>query len=139
MKKISAIVVVALALVAAIVPQFLECAAQGKAMTMAGGMTAPMKCFWTALGEVAVGLPLGMLGIAMFTQQRKPTWRVLSILGVVLGAAVALLPVVVGVCANPSMLCNMVMKPLLILTGVVIAAVSAANLVTNERMKISPA
>jgi hypothetical protein len=132
MKKITGIVVVALALVAAIAPQLLDCAAHGRVMTIMG-VTAPMKCYWTALGEVAVGLPLGMLGVAMFTQQRKSTGRILNILGILLGGTVALLPVVVGVCANADMLCNMVMKPLLILSGIVIAAVSAANLVNNER------
>jgi hypothetical protein len=132
MKKISAIVVVALALVAAIAPQLLDCAAHGKVMTMMG-VTAPMKCYWTALGEVAVGLPLGMVGVAMFTQQRKQTWRALSVLGILLGAAMTLLPIVVGVCGNADMLCNMVMKPLLILSGLVIMAISIANLVNNER------
>ena len=132
MKKIVAGVVVALALVAAIAPQLLDCAAHGKVMTMMG-VSSPMKCFWTALGEIGVGLPLGMVGISMFTQQRKQTWRILSVLGILLGAGMTLMPVVVGVCANPDMLCNMVMKPLLILSGLVIMGVSIAGLVNNER------
>jgi len=43
------------------------------------------------------------------------------------------LAAVIGVCANADMLCNSVMKPALILTGVVIVAASLISVVVSER------
>jgi len=51
------IALVALALGTAIVPQFTDCASQGKAITLANGKTVEMKCHWTARAEIAVGRP----------------------------------------------------------------------------------
>jgi hypothetical protein len=49
------------------------------------------------------------------------------------GALVILLPTtLIGVCANPDMLCSMVMRPALILAGILIIAASAAGLLGSR-------
>ncbi len=131
MKVLSVVVVVA-ALVAGILPQFTDCQSQGMAIQLANGKTVPMKCHWTAQGEIALAVPLVALGAVMGFSRRKETYRVLSIMGMVLGAFVIALPSgLVGVCSS-GMLCNLVMKPTLILTGAVIIAASLVGLVLSR-------
>ena len=117
--KIIASVLIVLSLVAAIAPQFLDCQSQGKSLTLQNGKTVPMKCHWTAISMIAVGGPLFLLGGLLFFSKRKETQRTLSALGSVSGAFMVAMPTfLIGVCANPDMLCNSVMKPTLILTGI---------------------
>jgi len=102
-----------MALVIGIVPQVTECPSQ------------VMKCHWTAMAEIGVAVPLALLGILAAANRRKGTLGALSILGLALGALAILFPTaLIGVCANPMMLCNMVMKPSLILAGIVTMAAS---------------
>jgi hypothetical protein len=116
--KVAGAVIVILALAIGIVPQFTDCHAQGKVIQLANGMTTEMKCFWTAMGAIALAVPLGVSGGLLAFSKRRETRRMVAILGAILGALVILLPtVLMGVCANPMMLCNMVMRPTLILGG----------------------
>ena len=96
-----------------------------------------MKCHWTGRAELAMAGPLLVVGGIMVGGRRKQTIRTLSIMGIVLGAFVILLPVtLIGVCSSPDMICNMVMKAALILAGVlVIAASVAALLLTRKGME----
>jgi hypothetical protein len=124
------------ALVVGITPQFLDCAAQGRAMQLANGMTAPMKCYWTAVTMGVLAVLLAGIGILNFLNKRKESQRSLSIMGMLTGAFVILIPtVLIGVCANPMMLCNMVMRPLLILFGSLTAAASVYNLIAVQRLQ----
>ena len=129
MKVIGAILII-LALVAAVVPQFTDCESQGKALTLANGKTVAMKCHWTSEASTAVAVPLLLMGGLVIFSKRKETLRALSILGLAFGAFLILLPTaLIGVCANPEMICNSVMKPTLILTGILTAIISGAILV----------
>ncbi len=129
MKVIAGILIV-LALVVGVVPQFTDCQSQGNAIELSTGKTIPMKCHWTGQAELAIAAPTLFLGGLMAFSRRRDTLRALAVLGIVLGAAVIALPtLLIGVCANPDMLCNMVMRPLLIFAGILIAAASAAALV----------
>ena len=92
MKIIGSILIV-IALVVGAVPMFTDCLAQGKTMTLANGMTMPMKCHWTARAEIAMAGPLLVVGGFMLTSQRKESLRGLAILGIVLGIFVVLLPI----------------------------------------------
>jgi hypothetical protein len=133
--KIIASVLVVLALVVGIVPQFTDCAAQGRPpLELKNGKTVPMKCAWTAQAEIAVAVPLGLTGLLLFFSKRRETQRVLSILGIALGAFAVLLPTaLIGVCASPDMLCNSLMKPTLIFSGTVAAAASLVALLMSWR------
>jgi hypothetical protein len=127
--KIAGAVLVVLALVVGIVPLFTDCQSQGKAITLPNGKTIPMKCHWTGQAELATAGPVLFLGVSVAINRRKETLRFLSITGIVLGLAVILLPTtLIGVCANPDMLCNMVMRPSLIFAGALIVAASLVAL-----------
>ena len=131
--KIIASILIVLALVIAVVPQFTDCQSQGKALTLQNGKTVAMKCHWTSQAEIAVAGPMLVLGGMMFLNRRKESLRTLSLLGVVLGAFAVLLPtVMIGVCANPDMLCNSAMKPTLIFSGSLAAIASLIGLYLNR-------
>ena len=108
-----------------------------------------MKCHWTGIAEAALALPLLGAGVAMILSRRKETHRSLATVSGLLGVTAILLPtVMIGVCSNPDMLCNMVMRPLLIVGGLLATGVSALVLfrergtessVTSEPPRISPA
>lgn len=129
MKAIAAILIV-LALVIGIVPQFTDCLAQGRAIEMANGRTLPMKCHWTRQAEVAVALPLLLVGGLMIFSRRRSTLRVLSAVALVLGVSAILIPsYLIGVCASAEMICNMLMRPTLLFAGILAAVAGAVGLV----------
>jgi hypothetical protein len=122
------------ALVAGIVPQFTNCAAQGRSLELANGNTIPMKCYWTAQAELAVAGPLFLVGGLMVFNRRKETQRTLSMLGAVLGLFAIMLPTtLIGVCANDQMLCNILMKPTLIFSGILTTALGLLGLVVGRQ------
>jgi hypothetical protein len=128
--KIIAGLMIVLALVTGILPLFTDCQSQGRALTLADGRTIPMKCHWTGMAEIALAVPLFVTGMLLATSKRKETLRTLAVLGGVLGVFVILLPtVLIGVCANPDMVCNSIMKPSLILGGSGLVALSLVGLV----------
>ena len=128
MKKIMGITIIALALVIAIVPLFTDCLSQGKALTTTTGAIVPMKCHWTSIAEIGMAVPLGLIGISNLINKRRETFTNNSVFGITLGGLVMLFPtVLIGVCANPMMLCNMVERPALLLGG---GLAIMANLVT---------
>jgi hypothetical protein len=123
-------ILVVLALVLGVVPLFSDCQSQGSVITLANGATIPMRCHWTGRAELAVAGPLLFAGVVMTATRRKHALRVISGLGVVLGAFAILLPTaLIGVCGSPEMICNMVMKPTLVFAGVLAIGASVAGLV----------
>jgi hypothetical protein len=133
MKLIAGLLIV-LALLIGIVPQFTDCEAQGRQLTLANGKQIPMMCHWTARAElVAAGALIGLAGL-MATSRRRETIRALSIIGLILGLMVILLPIqLIGVCANEYMLCKMLMQPMLIFAGTLVAASSMVTLLMAVR------
>jgi hypothetical protein len=85
-----------------------------------------------------VGTSIFALGALLFFSQRKETRIALSILGMLLGAFVLLLPTaLVGVCLSADMLCNSVMKPALILTGSLVIGISLlGTIITGLRKEL---
>jgi len=138
--KVAAVLIVVMALVIAIVPQFTDCQSQGRAIELANGKTVAMKCHWTATAELALAIPIAAVGILLGFSRRKESMRNLSILGIVLGAVAILVPTtLIGVCASPDMLCNSVMRPLLILMGVLLVVISVISLIASRRITEQPA
>jgi hypothetical protein len=126
MNKTMGIGLVVIALVLAIVPVFTDCQSQGRSLTTQDGRSVPMKCHWTGIAEIGVGVTLGLTGIASLRKQSKDSARTLAVFGGASGLMAILFPaVLIGVCANPSMICNMVMKPTLIAGGILAIAASA--------------
>jgi hypothetical protein len=129
MRVVGAVMMV-LALVSGILPQFTDCASQGRQLTLQDGRQIPMKCTWTARAEAAVAAPLLATGLFMALSRRKEMLRVLGAIGIILGAAVILLPTsLIGVCGNPAMICHSLMKPALTLTGSVTIALGIVAVV----------
>jgi ATP/ADP translocase len=93
-----------------------------------------MKCHWSGVAELALAAPLLFVGLAMFVSKRKETRRVLAMLGVVIGAVVVAVPtVLIGVCGNADMVCNSLMRPIVVLAGILIMVISAASWALAER------
>ena len=63
--KVLGTILVVLALVIGIEPQFTECQSQGKSLALANGKTVPMKCHWTARAEWVPAIPLVAVGAMM--------------------------------------------------------------------------
>jgi hypothetical protein len=117
MRKVLGVAIIGLALAIIITPQFLNCEAQGRMLTLANGTTTPMRCFWSARAEIGVGIPILAIGIMMLFVRRKENFRYLGLLGTILGIFVLLIPTtLIGVCKT-TMVCNTVMRPSLMLFG----------------------
>lgn len=139
MNKTMGILMIVLALVIAIVPLFTDCLANGKTLTTADGRSVPMKCHWTAIAEIGLAIPLALVGIFNFRSKRKETFNMLNIIGLALGALVVLFPtVLIGVCANAMMPCNMIEKPTLILSGILVMGASLVALAGSRKL-VEPA
>ena len=134
MFKILAVILIVMALLVIIVPQFTNCSADGRTLTLESGKQVAMKCAWSARAELALGIPLLVLGILLLVARLKETIRSLSILGVVLGILIILVPTsLIGVCIAADMDCNAILKPTMIVAGILTILASLAALALNER------
>ena len=134
MNKTMGILMIVLALAIAIVPIFTDCLANGRSLTTADGRSVPMKCHWTALAEIGLAVPLLLIGVFNLTSKRKETFSTLNVIGLALGALVVLFPtVLIGVCANAAMPCNLIEKPLLILSGILVMGASLVALASTRK------
>ena len=112
MHKFFGIVLIVLALAIAVVPVFTDCQSQGKVLTLTTGKTVPMKCHWTGVAEIGVAVPLLAVGTMMTISRRRDNFRILGIMGAVLGALAISFPAgLIGVCQTPTMICHTVMRP----------------------------
>jgi hypothetical protein len=136
MNKFLGIALVVLALGIGIVPHYTDCLSQGNQVTLANGKTQPMKCHWTAQGEIAVALPLGVLGIVTLASKRKSSLRGAGVMGIALGAVALALPLnLVGTCAMPTHICNTAMKPAILALGSVSILGSLGIILAAQKAK----
>ena len=56
--SIRGIAIAVLGLATAILRQYTICESQRRSLRLANGWTVPMKCNWTAMAEIALGVPL---------------------------------------------------------------------------------
>lgn len=127
MKTILGVTMVLMALVLAIAPAFTDCESHGKTLTTADGRSVSMKCHWAGIAEVAAALPLGVAGLSVLRRGRKETVRLAAIVGATAGVAALLLPtVLIGTCGSAMMICNLLMKPILLGSGILAIAASVA-------------
>jgi hypothetical protein len=137
--RILAILIVILALLIGLVPQFFNCQYDGKGLTLADGRQVPMKCTWTAHASLLVAIPLLVVGLLLAFSRQRETRRVLALLGVIDGILVILLPTwLIGVCQHPGASCNLVMKPALILMGILAIVASLVGLALSSRPQSGP-
>jgi hypothetical protein len=104
LKKIIGILVVILAIGIAVIPQLTKCP---KAM---------MACNYTAKAELALALPVLIEGLVLIFSRQKSQIG-LGLVGAALGISVILVAyVLIGVC-GPTMDCSTIMKPVLLVLG----------------------
>ena len=124
--KVLGIALLVVAIRAGVIPMLNNCTAEGLFITTQDGRQIDMKCYWTARAALATAVLLGAVGLLIAMSRRKETRRDLGVLGILLGMVIALLPTeLIGVCAMDKTCLN-VMKPSLILLGVIAALISAA-------------
>jgi hypothetical protein len=93
-----------------------------------------MKCHWTAISEIGLAVPLALIGVFNLTSKRRETFQALNLTGSALGVLVILFPtVLIGVCANAMMPCNMVEKPALILSGILVIGASLMTIASTRK------
>jgi hypothetical protein len=133
MIRLAAVGIIVLALVIGIAPRFTDCASQGRSLTLENGMQVPMKCHWTGVAEIGVAVPLGLIGVLALVSKRRESIRNLGVLAIAGGALAILFPTyLIGVCTNPDMICNMVMRPLLVGAGI-LAMVAGLGMILGSR------
>jgi Domain of unknown function (DUF4418) len=134
--KVAAVIIILLAAVVGVVPQFTDCQSRGKAIELPSGKSLPMKCHWTARAEIALAVPLLLCGVSLLVSRRKESWRPQAVLTIALGLFVVLLPtVLIGVCVKPDMVCRALMKPTLTLAGFLVVALGALCFLLAGRQK----
>jgi hypothetical protein len=131
--KVLGIILVVLALAVIIIPMFTDCQSQGKSITLPNGKTVPMKCHWSGVAEIVAAVPLALVGVLMCFTKKKLGFLILSVLGIVLGILVILIPAsLIGVCTS-GMLCETVMKPALTIMGGLVIIASLCSLLLMRR------
>ncbi len=120
-------VMVLMAITLAVAPIFTDCQSHGKFLTTADGRTVSMKCHWTGVAEVAAAVPLFLAGIFGLRNQHRETKRFSSLMGTASSLVAILIPtVLIGTCANEMMICNILMRPILLSAGIIGIVVSLA-------------
>jgi hypothetical protein len=125
-----ALILLAIALIA--VPTFTDCESQGEAIKVADGGTVPMKCHWSGIAEIGVGVPLYVVGAVMSSTRNRNILIILSVLGIVLGGlAIAFPTKLIGVCPSPTMMCATLMRPALVILGGSAIGISGTGLILS--------
>jgi hypothetical protein len=128
------------ALVLAIAPAFTDCQSHGKMLTTADGRSVAMKCHWAGIAEIAAAVPLSIAGIYALRGRRKDTLRFAGIVGGASAVMGILIPtLLIGTCANPSMVCNVLMRPALLASGILAVVASATLVVMAREPEYAPA
>jgi len=139
--KVLAVLIIVVALVIIIVPQYTNCEYgqdHSTSTTSSGDAAAAMpyrmmKCYWSAHAEIVAGVPLLAVGALLVFARRKETTLALGIVTAVLGVLTILIPTsVVGTCLNDQMVCNTEMKPTLLIAGGITVALGVAVLVLGQ-------
>jgi hypothetical protein len=142
MKTVLGVVMIVCALGLAIAPAFTDCESHGKMLTTADGRSVSMKCHWSGVAEVAAAVPLGIAGIYALFGRRKDSVRLAAIFGFA-GAALAILipTILIGTCANPSMVCNLLMKPIVLAAGIIgmVASIGLFIVAREPEAVVAPA
>ena len=140
MNKFLGVAMILLAVALAVAPVFTDCESHGKMLTTADGRSISMKCHWAGVAEVAAAIPLAIAGIFALRSRRKETLRMAGIVGAASGAMAILLPtLLIGVCANPMMICNVLMQPILLASGILAIVASIALFVTAREPELPAA
>ena len=99
-----------------------------------------MKCHWAGVAEVAAAVPLALAGIYALRSRRKETLRFAGLVGATSGLVAILLPTaLIGTCMNASMICNLLMRPILLASGIIAIVASIALIVVAREPELPTA
>jgi hypothetical protein len=79
-----------------------------KTLELTSGMMVPMKCHWTGVSEVVLGVLVAVTGLIIFLVKDDSGRRYLALMLGVIGIAVIITPTSlgIGICGNPEMACH---------------------------------
>ena len=87
-----------------------------------------MKCFWTARAEIGIGsLVIAIGALVLFSRSLFVRMGLSMALACTAVLAAAIPTILIGVCGNEMMRCNMGAKPALILLAIVLAIAAISN------------
>ena len=96
---------------------------------LTNGKTLFMKCHWTAIAELLVGILIVFDGILIIGFKTHETRIALSIMLFLFGITALLIPtVVIGMCEMATMQCRVGTEPALIVVSVIIVVVGIGNI-----------
>ncbi len=94
-----------------------------------GGQDAS-SCLWASRAVLGIGAVMAILAIVRIFETDEGERRGLSLACGLLGFLVAATPgLIIGLCADPAMHCNSVMRPFVIAVGIAVGAVGTVDLV----------
>jgi len=138
---ISGVVFILLGLFIAIGPQTLFKPCQGSLQVVPAGTTSvmpasanarqvPMKCHWSARGEIAAGGTIALLGFLLLLFSKELVRFGLCLSLAITGFSAVLLPTkLIGVCGAKTMECNLLMLPMLLVLGGLVIALALINII----------
>jgi len=124
---ISGILFILIGLLIAIGPQtgFEPC--QGL-LELTSGRFVPMRCHWAAAAETGIGGAIALLGIFLLLFSKLSVRFGLNLGIAVFGIVAVLIPTkLIGVCITKTMQCNVLMQPMLMVTGGIVIAAALVN------------
>jgi peptidoglycan/LPS O-acetylase OafA/YrhL len=122
-KRIIGILIIILAIGVAVIPQLTKC------------HSSMMVCPYTVKAELALALPILAEGLVLAAGRKESIFG-LAVVGVALGIAVILIPTaLIGVDTSP-MLCATVMRPTLLILGVILILANLGLLWESLRNRI---
>jgi uncharacterized membrane protein YczE len=125
--SIPAIILIVLGILLVVSPWTIApvCEVNGMYAQLASGKTLPMPCGWTARAEIGVGALAIFAGLLLAFSQSAETKRMIGLFGIALGVLAILFPLyITKMCALPDHPCNLLTKPVLVILGVAVLAVS---------------
>ena len=125
--SIPAIILIVLGILLVVSPWTIApvCEVDGMYAKLANGKTLPMPCGWTARAEIGVGALTLLAGALLAFAQSAETKRMIGLFGVALGVIAILFPLyITGMCALQDHPCNLLTKPVLVILGIAVLAVS---------------
>jgi hypothetical protein len=126
-KTTAGIIVVSLGVLIAIIPQAIFPVCTDK-IELLNGKSLFMKCHWTAMTELLIGMLIVFDGILLIIFKKTETCIVLNIMLFLLGFTALLLPTtVIGMCESPAMPCGIGTEPALIVVSIIIMIFGLGN------------
>lgn len=122
------IIAIVLGVLIALIPQVIFPVCTDK-IELLNGKTLFMKCHWTAMAELLVGILIVFDGILIIGFKKHETRLALSVMLFLLGLTSLLIStVVIGMCATATMPCQVGTEPALIVVSVITMVVGIGNI-----------